>query len=234
MHDYWSLTEAERAKLTRDDVARYQDFELMKKGVLKAPEEPALVPVPERPKPVQAYALACEGRFAGLERGDLATFNLEAAKNLISGDVYVLVQDYEIGPKTFVARPVIATMEVMVYTAEQATKYRSTLLEIKAAEERNEREISKHGEALKKQQEALKGLWEDWHDCCEKDRALCSILTTFERYLRLCGDDRNVAAKFLREVHAIGEIDEASDWTGVDMRWVDVPEYRDVEERAQP
>jgi hypothetical protein len=219
MQTYWDLSEKDRAALSREDVERYQDFELMQKGVLKAPEQPELVPVPARPVPTQAYALAAEGRYAGLERGTLCFFDAAPAKAAMSG-AFVMSSDYELGHKALVARPAVAVQEVLVYTEDQATKFRSILMEIKAAEERNARAVERHKEVVRKQEDALKGLWDDWHSCRERNGELQSIVDTFQRYKDLAGDP-DVAAKFLREAFSRDEIAEAATWFGIHIPGVE-------------
>jgi hypothetical protein len=212
MQTYWDLSEAARAKLTREDVEKLEAVELMKKGVLKAPAEPELEPVPARPAPAVAFALAHVHRFGeGLEPSDVVFFDAAPAKALVAAGAFVLTTDYELGHKAKVARPVIAVKELLVYTEEQARESRKILAEAKAAEERNERALERHKAAVSKEREALQGMWADWRECCAKGRELQAIVDTFQRYKDLAGDV-DVAAKFLREAFSRDEIAEAATW----------------------
>lgn len=210
---YWDLTERQRAALTRDDVARYLDAELMTNGVLRpAPLEL----LPEEPPPVAArtfYGIT----HSGWQKLDLAFATAEDAHAFLAMRPMILETNWELGDIKY-AHPIDGKVEVLTVADRDAVVAATAILkERKAAKEENKR----RREAFEKQQKAvesaLSGLWEDWHDCCAKDREMRRIAATFAEYKVTAGGDDMLAAKFLRKVFTVEQIADAERWTGVEM-----------------
>src|SRR5579859_586132 len=66
MKTYWDLSEKERAALSREDVERYIDAELMMKGVLKVTPL-MLEPLPSAPEPTTTYYQVSTGSVYTLD-----------------------------------------------------------------------------------------------------------------------------------------------------------------------
>jgi len=207
MITYWDLTEEERGTLTEDEVERYLDAELMTKGVLRArPLE--LVTVPELPPPTRSYYAARTERRYG--RAEFAFESKEEAERFLALRPLVVDSEYlgSSGSVEYVREAETEIVAVALYTEGEKDAHKRDIEKAGAAKAENERRTREHTEAVKKQTEALKGLWEDWHACREKVRRLNEIRATFEEYKKIAGDD-GVAATFLGKVYTPTEIAEA-------------------------
>lgn len=211
MQTYWDLSEKERAALSREDVERYVDAELMTKGVLKVePPKEAAVPDP----PTVSRRSYLRGRHQsryGTTTTDVAFADAAAAQALLSA--VVIEEDYDTGMK--VARTIFELDEVTAVPEDEYLRHRSALQAHKAIIEANKKARTEFAEAAKKQEAALSGLWADWTECRERDARLRKIVDTFEDYKRIAGGDVAVAARFLRKPFTEEEIAEAAKWFGV-------------------
>ncbi len=210
MQTYWDLSERERAALTYDDVKRFVDAELMLKGVLAAGAL-ELVPVPDAPVPsVTLYRPRIQGRYAPV---DVAFTTEEKARAFLDLDPAMIEKDWQLGDAE-IATPVReASVEAVTFVMRAtADAYKSQLQSIKAAKDENDRRRRAHEEQQKKVDQALQGLWDDWHACCAKGRAIAAINATREKYLRLADGDETTARRFILLVHTEDELAEAAAW----------------------
>src|SRR5262249_43221715 len=92
---------------------------------------------------------------------------------------------------------------------------KSEMLRKAAVEKENRRRQREHDEAVKKQEEVLRGMWDDWYECQSKAARMQRVVDTFNEYVRIAGGARDVAGVFLLKVFSRGEIVEASEWTGI-------------------
>jgi hypothetical protein len=206
MKTYWDLSEDERGVLTREDVQRYLDAELMLKGVLKVrPLE--LEPVPTVPAPATAVYTIRFGRYtdssvafatANDAQAFLALKPLRVESHYLDGTSVSSLGDME--DAEVVATPIYTKAEIDSCKAELSKRGA-----IKAANERRE---SEYLEARKKQDEALKGLWDDWTLCVEREARLRAVAETFADYAVTAGSTV-LAEKFLEKVYPAELIDEA-------------------------
>jgi len=212
MQTYWDLTEKERAALSYEGVQRYVDAELMLKGVLAVPEL-ELAPVPDMPTPdVVVYRPKASARFGGF---DVAFATDDQARAFLELKPFHIVRDWQLGDAQIADRLDDARIEIVpAFTRAAADIFRSKLESIKAAKDENDRRKRARDEQQKKVDQALAGLWEDWHACCAKARKVAAINATREKYLKLAGGDEATAARFLAMVHSEAELAEAAEWGG--------------------
>lgn len=228
---YWELSERERAALSREDVERYVDAELMTKGVLKA-RPPQLEPEPKE-------AVRLSQRFQVKTAADsdwhapVLLFPTESAARAFldlqpehkhssyTGDAHV--EHGQAFSRTVTAVSIIAAKD---YEANKSLLQSATA--IKAANKKASEEYEK---AVKLQDAALKGLWDDWATQRQRDHKLRGVMATFEEYRRIAAS-QDVALRFLRKVHSVSQIEEAAEWCGVELPkgW----EFADVEAPVPP
>lgn len=212
---YWDLSEPARAALTRDEVARFVDAELMLKGVL-APTPLVLVEesTPKLPgHPVYRIVL---GSYDSLE----VAFASEAdARSFLKLSPARVRSDWALGSENvFLESPEGATIQcVSLPTKTEVETAKVALKEARAAKEENEKRRRIHAEQTKATEDALSGLWEDWHSCCAKATSMARVAETFAKYTGLANGDLTVASKFLRMAFTVAEISAAEEWTGTKM-----------------
>jgi cytochrome c556 len=136
--------------------------------------------------------------------------------------------EYVAGQLVKVARPLKASatvQQIRAYSADRFATVRATIEKAASAKSANERTQREHDAAHAKQREALKGLWEDWHECVAKQERLGRIVDTFHDYVKTAGDNV-IAASFLSKAFEAGDIAEAAEWFEVAIplfSGVDVP-----------
>jgi hypothetical protein len=215
---YWDLSERERAALSREDVARYLDAELMMKGVL------ALAPLTLVPEPAPKLETKSYYRVAASDYDviDLAFASEDDARAFVSLRPLRVRSDWQLGSENRFVEPLgagtIRTEDLPGHAEVEAAK--ATLKEAKAAKEENDRRRRIHEEQSKAVESAVSGLWEDWHECRAKAERMARVSETFAKYTALASGDLAVASKFLRQVFSVEELVAAEEWTGVRM---DVP-----------
>lgn len=215
MLNYWDLAEADRAKLSADDVERFVSAELMTKGVLRVkPLE--LVDAPEMPEPDTAVFVLQVGYHAA----ELAFPNATAAAAALGhatalvGTTYV--RGYDTVPTLAKLDDQGAVKEKRVYSEQQIALCRQQIEKALAAKAENDRRKKEYAEAQKAETEALKGLWDDWHECRGKAAKMRRVAATYAEYQSLAGD-ADVAAKFLRRAFPLETILEAATWCGFEI-----------------
>lgn len=211
MTTYWDLSEAERAALTAEDVQRYVDAELMLKGVLKV--KPFLLEqVPVVPEPSTRIFVVRFGSKYGRTDSGVAFLTLEDAKSFTALRPMRVESEYLEGSSVqFTAQtsdPEIA--ELPIFTEEAKNAVKNELKRAAAIKSSNERRANEYSAAIKAQEEALRGLWEDWTACREQDAKLRAVADTFADYKSTAGGDEKVAASFLAKVYAPELIAEAA------------------------
>lgn len=209
--NYWELSERERAALTHDDVERFGDAELMAKGVLKV--DPLVVD-PEPPTPVmQTTQFYRVGELLFATHEQLKTFldlvPLKVHTQYLNGNYR---ESVEYAERAFEKRDI----RIVELTSEDAFKAHKSALEkrsatVKANADRRE----KWEKALSEQNEALRGMWSDWHYCRDLDIKHRKLVETYESYTRIAGGDRSIAARFLLKAFKREQINEAAEWCGV-------------------
>lgn len=221
MQTYWDLSEADRAALTRDDVARFVDLELMQKGVLK-PKPLELLDVTPVELATETYfqieGLGSYGEHATI--GELGFRTESEARAVIEMRPVVVRQEWDLG-KTLFARQISPNSSIKLVTlaAENSVlAQRARLKEITAANTENDKRKRAFEEQTKKVDETLRGLWDDWHACVAKAAEMRRVAEVFADYKRMAGGDEAVAKRFLARAFPQSTVTDAQEWTGVSMR----------------
>lgn len=223
MQLYWDLTEAERAALTRDDVAKFVDAELMTKGVLK-PTPLVLLPVPEANVSKETFfRIEAPGSYGSRGAfGDLAFRSEADASAVIAMRPVEVSHEYDLG-NTQIAKTLrdASISMVSLPTEESAVAARATLKEATAAKAENDRRRAAFDQQSRKVEEALKGLWEDWHACVERDAEMKRVAATFREYIEITRGDHATASAFLAKAFPTSKITDAEKWTSTRMTYGD-------------
>lgn len=229
MQTYFDLTEKERAALTREDVERYIDVELMRVGVLRV-EPLMLEPEPEEPEiPRHGFARV----------GDLAFNNVEDARSFLVLKPRKIGRYYIGGGYYNSVAYTDALDSTIVEVVELATK--DGLEEVKVAldargavQAENRKRRDEHDKAMKAQNEALEGMWSDWYRCKREDGGHRKVVETFESYRKLADGDADMAARFLHKMFTRQAIEDAAEYCAVSIpSVVDAPERINEDARAE-
>ncbi len=229
---YWDMTEKERAALTEQDVERFLDAELMTKGVLRpAPLE--LLTEPALPEPdVEIFVV----KSRGFQRLDVAFHTAEAARTCLERCL-VLETSYIGGHTVYHVNPLREpTIENQrIHSTMAVEQARSSFEKQAAVKTENDRRRRAHDEETKHQEEALRGLWDDWHQCRARGVEMERVWTTFREYSKIAGDDET-ARRFLARAFDVAKLKAAEDWHGVRFRpqpeIAEAPECRDIDASA--
>lgn len=220
MNSYWDLSEKERAELSEQGIEAFVAFELMQKGVLP-PREPELVEVPEVEPSRKTYFAPRynNANYSWPETANVAFTSEQAAREAIKGMVHIEEQR---GTGVAVARFItqVATVEAVTY--EDHERLRADLERAKAAKSANEAESKRYQKECSDREEALKGMWSDWHECREQAATMERIKTTMAEYVELAGDARKASA-FLRKAFDETVILDAVEWCGFEYFQGDQP-----------
>jgi hypothetical protein len=208
MMTYWDLSEAERGELTQDEVQKYVDAELMLKGVLKV-KPLVLEPEPSAPEPTSVVYVVRHSRYHDF---GAAFDRIEDAKAFVALKPKRL-ESHWLGSESvpaIAASPEPEIVEVRVYGEAELVAIKSDLQRASAVRAANKRREEEFEKAKKANDEALKGLWEDWARCREHASTLRGVADTFADYQRTAGDD-GLASKFLHKVYDPEVIAEAAE-----------------------
>jgi hypothetical protein len=213
---YWDLSERERAALSREDVERYVDAELMTKGVLKA-RPPKLEPEPRENVRLSQRFQVSSAAGDHWHTPVLLFPTEDAARKFLELQPEHRHSSYtgegHIEHGQAFGRAVTA---VSIISAEDYEANKSLLQSASAIQAANKKSSEEYEKAVKKQDEALKGLWEDWAAQRQRDHQLRSVMATYEEYRRIAAS-QDVALRFLRKVHSVSQIEEAAAWCGVEL-----------------
>lgn len=216
MQTYWDLSEQERALLSRADVERYVDAELMLKGVLRV-KPPVATPEPEVPQPTKRFfSVLVRGQYNSRDHVGVVFETIEQARAFIALGPMRLDSEWLDGSSVQFVSPAREPeiIEMTVLTAAEKDAAKSELSSANAIHAANERAKAQYEQDLKKQNDALKGLWADWCACVERRANLQKIADTFDDYVRTVGGDTTIASKFLSKVFSPSDIEDAAVWFG--------------------
>lgn len=209
---YWDLEPKARAALSESDVQRYLDAELMLKGVLKVEplqldKEPAEPHLPTR----TFYKL--QGFDAVFDDSEKAT---QFAALLPVSSNYRYMSGYSDSIKY--VEPLdtndLQVVPIQLADADAVTAAKAELERCSAVKSANAALRVEYEKAIKLQNEALQGLWQDWHERRREAARHEKVVDTYSSYVQTAGD-HDIAAKFLLKVFSAEQIKEASEWTGV-------------------
>ncbi len=220
MKTFWDLEEKERAALTREEVERCLDAELMTKGVLKV----APLALDEEPT-IDELATSTYYWVDGFPHVLFTT--TEAASAFVAlkpaqlGSEY-LCGDYRQSVKF--AKPSEDTdiNQVSVASQDSFVQRRSDLEKRAAIRTSNEKRREEYDRDSKAQAKVLDGVWEDWARCRRVEEGHRRVVATFNDYVKTAGDEYT-AARFLGKVFTFEQIDEARTWCGVAIPDPDFP-----------
>lgn len=215
MITYWDLEPKTRAALSEADVQRYLDAELMLKGVLKV-DPPTFDDVPDVPKVERATWCRVQGFDAVFATAELAQRFIDLSPR--STDTKRFGNDWRAQEtiECLEASKPLEVVTVALASETAAESHRATLEKRAAARSANEKRRDEYNKAIKLQNEALKGLWDDWHEQRAEATQHRKVVETFESYVKTAGD-REVAAKFLLKVFTPEQVGAASEWMGVEI-----------------
>lgn len=211
MNRYWDLSEKQRAELSQEEVAAFLTVELMEKGVVKV-EEPEYLPVEEIPGPdLVVYRLK-----AGWRKSEIAYLSAEEAANA-SKNAVVLADHYASGNTTnHVSEDKEIEIEPQkVYSLDSFTRNKVMIDRNKAAEASNKQLRDDYATAIRAQDDAMNGLWDDWNECRGKDRVNKRVVETYNQYLKNCKGQADIAFVFLSKAYTVEQIREAFAWCGI-------------------
>lgn len=220
MQTYWDLSDRERSALSRDDVAKYGDAELMLRGVLKPKPLVLLETVMPSLETKTVFAI----QVNSYRKLAIAFRTIEDARAVLKLRPVELETVWSVAAQIEVVKPLTEDATITEYSAptiEAATAASARLKEVGAAKSENDRREREHGEQSRAVEAALSGLWEDWHRCCAVAGKMTRILDTFSEYETIAGN-ATTAAKFLAKAFPESDIIDASQWHGVDMGQTDV------------
>jgi len=202
---YWELTEAERAKLTVEEVDAFAAVELMTKGVIDPGELKLEEEVDFKPR-VRPWYLV----------GDIAFGTAGDASAFLSLMPMKVTSDWAVGYDVSFVQPLPGEMVVkeLPDRAEVLERGRAHYTKRKAIREENAKRKDEHEKLSKAKREALADMWNDWTAC--GSRLTCAERTrdTFRKYVKLTNGDEGMAAKFLYEALGPGSIREAQTMMG--------------------
>jgi hypothetical protein len=212
MITYWDLEPKARSVLSEADVQRYLDAELMLKGVLKVeplevdaePDEPALA------KTTYYKLQGFDAVFASSE--DASAF--AKLKPFKSSYRYLSGYSDSIKYVEGVTTESLEVVPIQLCQADAVANAKADLDRVGAIKQANAKKREAHTKALKIQNDALSGLWDDWHESRQAAAQHRKVVDTFAAYVQTAGD-HDVAAKFLLKVFSEEQIKAASEWTGV-------------------
>lgn len=214
---YWDFEEKERAALTREEVERFLDAELMTKGVLKV--EPLVLDV--EPEIVEPEAATFH------QVGPVAFATVAGADAFLKLGAVTIETKYLGGGyrnTVSVAEPIERqAVEKRLVTANEYASRKGDLDRRQSARDANAKRSEEHQRATKEQDKVLAGVWEDWYRCRNVDETHRKVVTTFENYVKTAGGDKLTAARFLGKVFTFEQIDEARKWTGAAIPDADYP-----------
>lgn len=240
MQTYWDLEPKQRAALSRSDVERYLDAELMTKGVLRV-MPPVLEPEPNiAPLPRATYFQPqAEGDYG---RGGLgiAFKSAESVAAFLSLQPVVVRRVYVGSESIESAKPLgggsveseFVALQLSEFDDVQAT--RKDIERVASVRQSNKAKREQFEKECKEQTKALEGLWEDWEKCKALEFQMRRVVATFDDYVKTAGDEQT-AARFLRKVFSDSKISEASEWCGVAIpAGVIDAEFPEVEAKPEP
>jgi len=190
---YWDLSENERAALTREEVERFIDAELMTKGVLKVP---ALVVEPE-PEVTLEKRTVYRVRSSRFSKTEFAFDTQAKAEAVLAMRPMVIDTEWMEGRNVEFVKPLAEDSGVeldSVATQASVIEQKSALKRQQAVKAENARRIEEHEKATKAIEGVLAGLWEDWYGCqATRDRHARVIRTLDEYTVTAGGDGRSQA-----------------------------------------
>ncbi len=215
MQTYWDHTEQERAAMSREDVGRFLDLELMRKGVLKV-KQPELEPVPhvETPEETKYFAVQWKDSQYSYSLHDLAVAFTTAqdAEAFLKLNFVRVCSAYGVS-KNYVEHLTGASIvEATALRHDDYLNCKARLDESQEAKNRNEKLQSEFKTAAKTMDDALADVWSNWSECRDAQATHQQVMDTWNEYRQLANGDEDTARKFLRKVFSDDDVEAAEKW----------------------
>lgn len=215
MITYWDLTEKERASLSREDLNRYVDAELMMKGVLRiGPLE--LDPEAEMPEPDHRVWTVKDGYhdfpIAFPTIAAAQAFVALGARRIENGYCGNTSVEHLSNDREF------SIVEKGLFTQAGYDRARATIVAASNARKENEEKTKAHLASEKAQTEALNDMTSDWYECRNKSERMAKVIRTYRDYVKTAGDP-HTASRFLAKVFTESETMEAAEWFNESIPW---------------
>jgi hypothetical protein len=212
MKRYWDLSKKERAHLTQEELNRFCDVHLMEEGVVVS--KLTLEEVPEEPEVPMETGYRLQHESEGYTSTTSIVFKNEkdAATFMNLKGLRVIVYEYETKRDCLVLleRPSIQpiSMPRKVDLAEMKGSIR-TINEIKDRNKAAEREYK---EQLKKKEEVIQPLVDDYQECRDLDHLYETIHKTLIEYMFLAENNKDIAMGFLKKAYSEENIKNMIEW----------------------
>jgi len=208
MKTYWDFTERERSAMAEEQVRALLDVELMHKGVMKVQ--------PPQLRAIEAINVPKELLFQieDTERTGIVFSNIDDARDFLQLRPKVIKSDWHLpsGSDKYAVQIDGSIKQVEVMTHQGVLDAQVQLKKNKEDRDHNEKVQREYAEAMKKVDDVLGGVWEDWHDQRATAEKYAKVKATLEEYKRLTEGDERLATTFLLKVYTSGEVKAAEEW----------------------
>lgn len=210
---YWDHTEKERSELSEEEVKALLDLHLMEKGVLKV-KAPVLATIKDEPVLPKVKVFKVSDSYSH----GVAFETIEQAQAFCDLKPLKLDYDYSMGDRYMRADPLECKIsQVDVFERGALLTAASLLKEIKAAKEANEKAERVFADENKKVESCLSEVWSDYWEQKHTGERHNKLIATWNEYLKMTGNDEKIASGFLKKAFTVETINEASEWTGVEI-----------------
>ena len=199
---YWDYTEKERSEMTEQQIESLLDSELMSKGVLKV-AKPSMAKI-EDIKVASETFFAVEG---------IIFKTAEEAQSFLALNPMRENYDYSIGYDYKYAQEITPEIkQIRLFDRADIANLKSVLSKNNAAKKQNDTLIEQFDKAIKKVNSVLDEVWADWHDCKARASAHQRIVDTRAEYLKLTGENLEMAEQFLKKIFSDEQIEASDIW----------------------
>ena len=238
---YFDKSDIERARLTCAEVDELLIFELMELGV-RRPAQPELLPV-EFPDVAtqEGWLVGYPGKY-GVQKLYIFFLSRKNAEAFIALEPHLTELDYGTPEKYRTAVPIAAASVSSVALADP-TDLARVLSDAKQAasnKKANTEATDKYSKACRAVEESSQKFWDDWHEQRDTLKACEEVRDLFAEYLATCEGDRVMAARFLRKVYPLTEVETqhriqtANRWLALDILLEDPAEAMEEESADVP
>ena len=214
MQTYWDYTPKERAALTRDEVEKFLDGELMTKGVLKV-DEPRLDKVPEfvTPKGTAYHTVdwAGESSYSSREQSEFLFATAADAEAFIAMRPMRLKDDWQSKLKHAQSLADGHIVPVSILSEAEHQSIQSAAASAQSVKQANERKRTDYARDSETMRKVIDDIWSDWSKRLDEQASHKKVLATFDEYVTIAGNEAT-AMTFLRKALDDSEIKDAFEW----------------------
>lgn len=204
--DYWELTRLERGSLTDEEFASFQDYELMRAGVVRPMANYAvhLTEKVELPEPdLEVYCV----KTSDYSSSEIAWQSAEAAARSFGGAVGVVrtvrfgsyPNEVSVKEVSFDSLPTKTEVEfVRAYSSEALAKHREEIESSAARLIEAGKEKAAFNEQMDAVNKALLGMVSDRAQCSSELHEVLKMEKTMAEYVEMTDGDVETAKKFLK------------------------------------